>query len=97
MEYAKMLNSANSQFKKLSDLDIDKHYKVDFYEVIVSNYGEQLVANIDNFKLSLPPRFNKFIPEIKNINKNPPGLIYKGKIKNNNNNKEKHNIIFKNY
>lgn len=91
-DYAKLLNSVNSQFKKLSDLELNKHYKVKYYEAGIGKFGDQLIANIEDFKVSLPQRFNKLIPEIENINKNPPGFTYKGKIEKNK--KQIHDIKF---
>lgn len=41
-----------------------KKYKVDFFETIPEKYGEQLIANKDGFKVSLPTRYNKFFPMI---------------------------------
>ena len=74
------LNSAVFQFKKLSELEENKTYKIISFESLPGKYGTQLIAILEHCKVSLPQRYEKFIPQIEELNLNPPSLKYKGKI-----------------
>lgn len=92
MDAARILNNANTRFEKIINLKINEKYKIDYFEKSEGKYGTQLVVHIEDFKLSLPPRYNKYISKINELNKNPPSLIYKGKKQFND--KEMHDIEF---
>ena len=59
------------EYKKLSDLEEKKKYKIMNLEKIKDKYGLTIMVELEEFKVSLPPRFLNVLDDkkIKELNK----------------------------
>ena len=96
---SQLLNKLNNKFKKLSELEEDKKYKANNFEIMDGKFGKQIVCILDHsYKVSLPGRFSNIIDksDIEELNEKNVFITYKGltQIKNN---QKMHNVEFSFY
>lgn len=67
----KQLNSCNTIFKKVSDLNTNTEYHINKFRCINTRFGDAILVELSNFEneIILPSRFSKMIPQLDEFNK----------------------------